>query len=191
MFRRARSAPTSFRVVTALVSVAFLVGCGPTEKPSPSTTFPTEKSGEQWSKADVLAEASAAYGRYLVAADQILADGGLAPERIENFASPEFAKQFSSEVAQYSSAGLKAVGSTMTKSVELQSWSSSGGRLQVSLYICEDVSGVDVVDASGASVVSPDRDATTPYAVVLEGDDIGALILNSKDLWTGADFCDA
>lgn len=191
MFRRAHRDPTVFRVVTALVFVTFLAGCGPAEKPAPSTTSQTDQSDDQWSKADVLAGATAAYSRYLVLADQILADGGLAPERIENVASPEFAKQFSSEVAQYSSAGLKTVGATTTKSVELQSWSSSGGLLQVSLYICEDVSGVDVVDASGASVVSPNRDATTPYAVVFEGDDIGSLILDSKDLWTGADFCDA
>jgi hypothetical protein len=131
-----------------------------------------------------------AYGNYLRIADQVLAEGGASPNRIEAVTTDEFARSFADQVVEYSSAGLRTVGSSEIKSFDLQSWFMDGTTFTANVYVCDDVSGIDVLNREGISMVSPDRDSITPYAVEFQGDTLDGLVVSAKNLWTGTDFCD-
>ena len=61
----------------------------------------------------------------------------------------------------------------------------------VTIYACVDVNAVDVLDASGASMVSEGRPDHTPYEVAfdLAPEPARPLIVSSVNVWTGDDFC--
>ncbi|SMG34509.1 hypothetical protein [Agreia pratensis] len=132
----------------------------------------------------------ASYEAYLKIADQILADGGSSPNRIESVSTSAYAQDFKTDAAEYATAGLRSVGSTAVKTASLQGWSQDKNGFKVTAYVCEDVTGVDVVNSESVSVVSPDRDPTTPYEVSFEGGTLTRLLVTARELWSGVDFCD-
>jgi len=156
--------------------------------PNVSSASPTKASVP--SDQEMYASLMASYQAYLDVADQILADGGQSANRIESVSTSAYATDFKTDAAEYASAGLRSVGSTEVKTASLQSWSQDGSGFKVTAYVCDDVTGVDVLNSEGVSVVSPDRDPTTPYEVSFEGATVSPLLVTSRELWMGADFCD-
>lgn len=165
-------------LLTALV----LTGCTtptpmPTAPPEPSTA-PVFASDEE-----ALAAAEEAYGRFLAVVDQIFADGGEEPERLLEVASKA---QYESEVSGFlrmQSDGVHGTGQA-TFTLILQSFDAHRG--EVTVYSCDDISGTDIVDSSGVSVVSGGRDDLIPYEVRLTGD---PLIVDERTLWRGSGIC--
>ncbi|MDQ1609498.1 MAG: hypothetical protein QOE16_2230 [Microbacteriaceae bacterium] len=162
--------------------VITLAGCAtPASPPSaPSATrSPVFASDEEALKA-----ATDAYAAYLAMSDTILSEGGVNPERLVSVATGEALKKTEADVKVYSTRRLHTTGSTHFDSLKIQSYSPD-----LSAYVCEDVSGIDVVDDQGRSLVKPDRDPRTPFEVGFEVSADGALLLKQKALWTGTDFC--
>ena len=182
-----RILPRSTGVALAALATLLLSGCLPsapvvTPEPLPTST-PVFASD-----ADALAAATDAYARYLAVSDQILKDGGTTPDRIEAVTTGE---KLETELASYTEvqlAGYHSTGDTTFDHVALQRYAPQNvdGVGIVVLYLCEDVSRVNVMDASGTSVVSADRPARVLYEVafdlVLPGSD--HLLVANKQPWS-------
>ena len=171
---------------TVMLALPALAACAPAPTPVPSQTAAATDAPVFASDEEALAAAKKAYAAYLKASDAITGDGGQDPERIATFVSDDLLNSELQGFAGYAAAGAHSVGSTTFKVLGVQSIESSGAL--ISLYICEDVSGLDVVDAEGVTLVSPSRKPITPFEVGFEmGDD--SLILGYRGVWEGGSFC--
>lgn len=132
---------------------------------------------------EALAAAEEAYGKYLATVDTILADGGVNPERLKPLVTLALYEHEREGFATYTSKGWYGVG-TRTFTLELQQYDSNG----VTVYSCDDLTDTDVVDASGASVVSETRENEYAFEVGFDLND-GSLVVASKNLWDGGGVC--
>jgi hypothetical protein len=89
------------------------------------------------------------------------------------------------DLAELKEAGLTIVGETRLSSIEVQQWDDSF----ITAYICEDVSGIDLIDASGVSRVNPDRPAVTPFEVKFGLDSDEVFLVSERNPWAGNTFC--
>lgn len=185
---RLASLPPSLAVfAVTLLGLTACLGSDPTLVPDPEpTTTPVFASDEE-----ALAAAEEAYAAYIAVSDQILIDGGTNPERLLEVATQEVYDSELEGFERRSQEGLRSVGHTIIASTKLQTHESAGELVLVVLYVCIDVSGVDVVDAAGASVVSPGRPTKLPFEATFDVDDQSAatLILSGHEFWEGANFC--
>jgi len=165
--------------------VALLAGCTPTDpvvtpRPEPSATplFASED--------EALAAATEAYAAYTAVSDAILNEGGINPERLEAVATGDDLEINLAAFRQSASQGVHSVGQTQFDSVVLQRVleQSDDGLEVVTLYLCEDVAGVDLLDSKGSSLVAPERPNRVPFEVSfsLQG---GVLLVSRKDPWPG------
>ena len=184
-----RTAPALLIVLAATLA---LVGCVPDDDPivldpDPSVS-PIFESDEE-----ALAAAEAAYAEYLEISDQVLNDGGKNPERLLAVVSEELYQQAAEGFESMESGGLHGVGLTRYDSAVLQSYFADAlpGEQIIAIYVCVDLSGLDVVDANGTSVVSPARIERSPYVVGFASVDFDdpSLLVSSDEPWDGEDFC--
>ncbi|MBX3104143.1 MAG: hypothetical protein KF867_04120 [Cryobacterium sp.] len=170
----------------AAVCLLGLTGCDPapaiySPAPAPSIT-PIFKSDEE-----ALAAAKEAYERYLDVTDRILKN---ADSDIGELASVLGGKQLEVEIEgakDFRSKAWSAVGEVILKGGTLQQYDrfATAGRAIVVAYICEDVSGVDVLDSSGKSVVDVNRPATTLYEVVFDWQvESASLRISDRQRWS-------
>ncbi|SDN00741.1 hypothetical protein SAMN05216368_103189 [Cryobacterium flavum] len=193
-----RRRPIHTAVLNALVlsvSVVFLSGCmaAPAPpvpatpvavaSPEPTVTPPVFASNDE-----ALAAATAAFGEYQSMSNTIAHEGGADPERISDFA---VGKVLESELGIYktlSSGGLHLIGNLAFDSLSIQSADLESG--EVVAYVCLDVSGTDVVDATGLTVVPPGRPGRYPIQVSLLRDSASdRLLVEKSDSWSGSNFC--
>jgi hypothetical protein len=66
--------------------------------------------------------------------------------------------------------------------------SNDSEQVSLTIYLCLDVSGVDVVDKQGESVVSPGRPDRQALEIDMDGAE-GALRITRSEAWSGANFC--
>jgi hypothetical protein len=141
---------------------------------------------------EALAAARETYEAFLAASDAVLADGGTGIDRIDMYAGPAVVATEHAGFERFSRDALRLTGATKVVAFELQSQRSSGGSAQeITAYACIDVANVDVIDASGNSVVSDARPDLTPFEVAFSaarGSPTG-LIVTSNLVWTGAGVC--
>lgn len=173
----------------SFVAIAALAGCvghDPvvTLPPSPTTT-PVFASDEE-----ALAAAEAAYGEYLRVSDEILIDGGANPERLKPFVTDAFYEDELVGFRQAIEKGWHSTGGTKVVNWTLQSFSPSDLR-SVVIYLCSDVSAVDVLDSNGVSVVSANRPTQTAFEVgfVSGHKTTAALLVADKTVWDGGGVC--
>lgn len=177
-------------VATITLAALLLSGCLPQTHPATPSPSPTPTPVFA-SEEEALAAAEAAYAAYQAAVDDILTDGGVAPDRIDSVATRDAAKVEKDGFGQFSAKGYRSIGTTKFDSVLIESYDPDApeGLDIVRVYLCSDVSGVDVLDASGASVVSPDRPVRTSFQVGF--DLVGSkLFVSSRDVWNGSSACD-
>ena len=180
------------RVSAAALAVALvLVGCVPTTTPaSPapkSSTTPVFAT-----EAEALAAATEAYAAYVRVSDEILADGGKNPERIEQVSSGQALDGALSGYSDFRQQGLHSVGDSKIDHVSLQKFSrdSATGENLVSIYACLDVKGVDVFDQTGASVVSSQRPSRQPFQVFVDWrESKQQLVVSSREPWLDGGIC--
>jgi hypothetical protein len=182
------------RVGAAAVAVAFaalLGGCSPQVQPPPPKPSPSS-SPVFASDEEALAAATKAYAAYLNMAGTILSEGGESPNRIEKYASGDALRTSLDGYQEFSTKNYKAIGTSTFDHVSLQHFSSNARGVDVvALYVCLDVAEVDVVDAKGASVVSPSRPARQPLELSFDLDVGKRLLLASIEPWKGGNFCDS
>jgi hypothetical protein len=177
-------------LAAAVLTLATATACSPTpdsiEPTSEPTVTPLFATDDE-----ALAAATEAYANYQEVSDEILIDGGADPERLLEVATQDFLDIQIVGYEQAEAAGLHSTGGSMVDSTSLQFYDSksTSGKSVVGIYGCTDVSRVDVVDASGASVVSPSRPDRSPFAAVFDQSTHG-LILAKEDPWSGSNFCD-
>ncbi len=175
----------------ALVGAAALAlaGCTPAEDPTGS---PTPKATPVFSSdAAALKAAEKAYAAYSRTADLILADGGARPGRIDKVTTGELTDKEHKGSSDFASKGYHSIGVTVVRSMKLESANLKarpGTRAAVATYVCVDVSGVDVIDPTGKSVVPPGRSNTLSYEVTF--DLVGRMLLPSRqEPWDSGGVC--
>ena len=181
-------------MASSLAFIAFLSGavsgCGtqpPSGDPSEaSSSLPSETSDDK-----VLADASAAYSAYVSAADAVFADGGRSPEKLSDVATGTALELVESDAEQFREMELHSVGRTVLSGFKLQSRNVVGQDVEdATLYVCEDVSGIDILDSSGKSLVSPDRISKQTFEVSVERSAGTAILLvNAREPWYGDGAC--
>ena len=186
--RTARRHPIRVVTVTAAL-VLVLAGCTqpspeptPTPSPAPNPVFASDE--------EALAAAQKAYADYLAMSDLIFQEGGRQPERLKMVATDAIVESESAAFAEIERNGWRSDGATRFDSATLQAatytgWSSTS----ITIYACSDVSGLDVLDPAGNSVVSADRPARQSFELTFVGSPDERLLLDEKELWEGAGVC--
>lgn len=186
---RMRRAPVLLLAVTAALALGGCVAEPPVVIPDETASIePVFASDEE-----ALAAAEEALVAYYQVSDQIIIEGGVSPERLEDVATTEISDREAAGYKQLTERGWVGVGATSVDSVELQQLDQSAGVGDevVTVYACVDISGFDLVDSSGTSVTSASRVLRTPFEIGFTrlGEDASGLVLSRKDAWTGEDFC--
>jgi hypothetical protein len=181
---------TSFRLAAVtLVIAAGLSGSGcapdapePKPAPSPSATplFATDE--------EALAAAEEAYAAYLRVTDQVLADGGAGTERLREVATGAQLQVDIESAAETKSKGYRLTGKTTFDNMAIQQQNAEDMDRVIVAYACQDVSAIDILDATGRSVVSPTRVGRSLYEITFAGRvpaDAGLLRVSSQTVWAG------
>jgi hypothetical protein len=179
---------TALAATSALVSLA-LLGCASTPAPVPTSTTPTEPPAFA-SDEEALAAATSAYAAYLAMSDAVGSDGGADADRYEDVATGDALADALKSAEQFRQAGAKSIGLTSFTVYKMQSWESTGRQSAVAtMYVCDDVSAVDVQGTDGNSMVAPDRPDRTPFEIQVAIKRDTQNRLQSKAVWTGSNFC--
>ena len=168
-------------VVLVALAVGGCVGEEPDGTPSPEpTATPLFGSDEE-----ALAAAEEAYGRYQAVSDAILSDGGANPERLLEVATEEKLQYELDGYDELRSNGYVAAGRSEFDRMTIQNRDDSS----VTVYVCDDITSLDVLGPDGSSVVAPDRPDRFPRTVTFTPNSELMLIVSNTDEWTGEDFC--
>jgi hypothetical protein len=180
----------------ATAAALTLTGCVPTPAEpamTPSASASSSAPVVFASDEEALSAARNVYANFLEATDAVLAEEGRAPERINQFASPEVAEIEMASVAEFDENDYQLVGRAQITNATLQSHAGDDQRAlpPVTLYVCVDVTEVDVLDRTGNSVVKPTRPDATTFEVTVDqlSQGSGHLIVVSKTVWRGETIC--
>ena len=190
LYRRVMSARARISaVVLATVSALALGGCVPSELDPISSPEPTATPVFA-SEEEALAAATDAYAAYQAAADAIFADGGNDPSRIENVAIGAARDAALASFQSFRESGYRSVGRTAFDRASVQQYSPGSTTGFMSMYLCLRLGAVDVLDASGQSVVSADRPDAQAYVVTFDlTDNSGGAVVSEREAWAGAGVC--
>lgn len=162
--------------------LASLSGCAPSgtpESPEPTATFVAPYATDE----EALAAAEEAYAEYLRVSDEVVIDGGADEERLESVATGRFLEKSMEEMREFSANGYRASGTTSFSDIALQRYSSSVGPTDlISVYLCSDVSGTDVLNANGESLVADSREDLATLQVTFSLDEPEKKLLVSDQL---------
>ena len=184
---RMRSAPAL--LIGAVVALT-LVACVPDDepvRPDPSPTAePIFASDEE-----ALAAAEEAYGAYQEVEDEVSAEGGAQPERLEKVSVGDALESAREGMLTYSNLGYRSVGFTAYRLPALQQFESYSpdGIGVVSAYLCLDLGQLDVVDSNGFSVVADTRPNKQAFEITFDLIE-HELVLSSRTPWGGGGVCE-
>lgn len=159
-----------------------LTGCGGVDKRGHKSDTAHSPTAAFASEEEALAAATNVYSRYVELGDEIGHDGGRDAARFSEVVVGEFLDQSVEGLSSWVDKGWRQVGSTTFRDAALQQY-SAGPASAVIVYLCEDISDVDVVDATGSSVVSADRPDTYYFQVTFDVDDALVLRISGRQRW--------
>ena len=183
------------RMVMAACVGSLLLGAAGCTAPSPSEPAPTSNPPTVApvfaSDEEALAAATEAYSNYLATYDASWAHG---PSPMDEYLALSIGEAHEDEVqslAGWEANGWYATGTTTFDSIRLQGVERRSGVVNISTYLCLDISKGDVVDASGSSVVKPDQPTRLPLEVEFETTPPSPtdLKISRSEIWSGTDFC--
>jgi len=160
--RRARRHALTTTVLA--LAMAVLAACAPAGEPSgveAPDSIPTPFSNEE----EAFRAAEATYRAYVDALNQVdLADPATF-EHVYEWLTGEALVAARAEFSRMSSERLTVRG---TSRLALSEVGDESHDERVFLFVCVDVSGVDVLDASGRSTISPERPSVHPLTIQLD-----------------------
>ncbi|MDR6906495.1 hypothetical protein J2X63_002181 [Agromyces sp. 3263] len=176
--------------LAAIAGVTLLAVTGCTGAPVPTAAPASSAAADPIFATDeeALAAAEAAYERFLEVSTAVTSDGGSDPERLETVATGAALAEEIDAASEFQAEGLRTTGSIRFRVNDLQSNDVAEGLAQVTVYVCDDLRDLDVLDASGSSMVVDGRVVDVPYTVVLEGD-ATSLLVSKRELWARDNFC--
>jgi hypothetical protein len=179
----------AFAVVPLVVLVAALTACTPSASiPPPEPTSATQPLFA--SDEEALDAATAAYEEFLGLSGEILRDGGLDPERIAPLVSEDVFQSEAEGFALLSDNGWKAIGESELLGIELQQHiSGPPGVAEVLAYVCVSVANIDIVDQSGVSQSSSERETEVSFEIVFTSAFDGGLTIDRKTIWPESVAC--
>jgi len=179
--------PRRPHALVAPLLVLALVGCTPTTVIPPAGP-PSEEAPLFASDEEALAAATEAYEEFLAALDAKLQDPPNDDVDLELFASSQALEEAITGIDRFVEQGLRISGPRSVVSAELQMVSTSTAFVEVVIYACESIEGVDLFDADGKSLVEEDRPDLSAWesSVVFRGD---STLVDSRTQWTGGGVC--
>jgi len=144
------------------------------------------------SDAAALAAAEKTYKGYNSTSDAIGRDGGLDPQRVSKWVSADWLPNEIKGAASLAAQHEHLVGTTEYRSFTLQQLEQThGGRVEIDVYVCVDVSGTRLLDASGNDMTSPSRPDIVPLQIQFKNISAGSrvLVLSESEPWSGQNFC--
>jgi hypothetical protein len=175
-------------------------GCAATPVPvaSPPAPFPTPSSTTSAapvfaSNDEALAAAIEAYAAYQEMATLVFSEGGENANRLKSVSSGSYEELLLAEFTETRKAGQRSTGKTTFDNVRLQqvNKSATDGKDVVIIYLCSDVSRVDVLDASGVSRVDDGRLERIAFEVGFDWEpgQAGVLTVSSRYVWDRGGVC--
>jgi len=187
-----RMRPSYRPAAVALVLAAALSasGCTPDASGKPPASTPSATALFA-SDEEALAAAEEAYRAYLAAVDEVLQGGGLETASLDAVARGSALAQARADASEFASLGYRTVGATNLSTISLQRFDAEHRNPEavVDVYVCEDVSQVNLLDANGVSLVSIDRPPLTPFQATFGRADGETLVLTSRSAWDGERPC--
>ena len=169
------------------VLVLALVGCSsPTVIPPaapPSDEAPLFATDEE-----ALAAATAAYEEFLAALDSKLQDPPAEDIDLGDFASSQALDEATESVDRFVTQGLRITDARAVIATELQMFSELSAGVEVVIYACESVEGVDLLNTDGESLVEEGRPDLSGWeaAVIFNGESVS---VDSRNQWAGEGVC--
>jgi hypothetical protein len=164
-----------------------MTACTATPTPAPTSATPTTAPVFATDE-EALAAATEAYANYLELSSAVAHDGGRDAQRMSNVAVGEALETEVESLEGMLRAGTVGVGQLAFDTLTIQSSDLTSGSLVA--YLCLDVSGTDVRDGSGVSVLTLDRIERLPLEVgFLYDRKIERLLPERTRTWGGKNFC--
>jgi len=154
----------------------------PAPPPASSSWQPVFESEEE-----ALAAAEVAYRAYSEMSELVLSEGGKGPARLAAVATGLFLDVSIQGAESFEEHRYRQVGATSFDSPILQVYDPSSALGIVTIYVCDDASGVDVVDASGASVVAAGRQNRTLFQATFDLVNSDHLLISGREVWNGGE----
>jgi len=173
-------------VVAAAVTIA-LAGCVPEPEPDPTPT--PEPSALFDSEEEALAAAEDAYAAYLEMSDEIARQGWEAPESLEKWVAEPLLSQELEDASDLAEQGLRQTGESKFGELKVERYEDSQGATVLSAFVCRDLTGTDILDEEGVSVLAPDRVQRVSLRVVLETTGAAPFKVTRSETWTGDGVC--
>jgi hypothetical protein len=178
----------------ATAAALTLTGCVPTPaepavtpSASASSSAPVFASDEE-----ALAAARSTYERFVSTIDTVIAENGANPERIDELAVPAVAEEERRGIQEFASNGYRMSGRALITNAVLQSRANDADAMRVvRIYVCMDVSAIEIVDRDGNSVVQSTRPDQTAFEVSFDFRDGNSteLVVASESVWNGGGVC--
>ena len=173
-------------------------GCAATPEPVPPAPAPAPSPTASVapvfaSNEEALAAATEAYAAYQEMFTLIAGDGGARPERIKSVTSGDYEAFLLREFEDARTAGIRTLGNTTFDGARIQRVDerAADGVGVVVIYLCSDVSQVDLVDANNVSQIDADRIPRTAVEVGFDWEPglDGVLTVASRTVWRGGGVC--
>jgi hypothetical protein len=138
---------------------------------------------------EALAAAEEAYQRYLDVTNKVGSAGWFDTDPLREVERGTALQDELSTVEAFRTKGYKQIGLITFDSVTLQRAEASlPGQVLITVYLCLDVTDVDLVDTDGQSVIGPDR--PDRQGIEADIDDVEqSLKVSRSEPWSGASFC--
>jgi hypothetical protein len=159
-----------------------LTGCGGADKRGHKSDAAHSPTAAFASEEEALAAAVAVFDRLTVLGDEIARAGGEDAERLEEVATGEILAGSVEGFNNYPDRGVHQVGYSSYRDPKLQQY-STGPAAAVLMYVCLDLSQVDIVDEAGQSTVATDRPDTLYLLVTFDFDADENLKVSKWERW--------
>jgi hypothetical protein len=183
---------TAAHLAAVIALVVLISGCSPAEPLSKQASESTP-SAPFASEDEALAAARATYEEFTAVANQIMAEGGVAPERLDALAAANVATPEKDGFSHLANRNLRISGQPRVTTAALQAYAteSRDGKNIVTAYFCVDGSDTSVIDSDGKSIVDRSGSNLTAFQVSFDlVDEVPPrLIVSEKTLWEGPGVC--